>query len=140
MNERRPLKEKSGRPRIFIDWEKVKNLLLADCTGVEIAGYFGVHPDTLYDRCVMENNISFSDYSHQYKHKGDSLLRATQFEAAIKDKDKTMLVWLGKQRLGQRDRHDVNHAGNIVMNIIDYTTANSLEDWDSRNNAEYESE
>ena len=99
---RKPTGNKPGVPLIPIDWKIVDDLLMAGCTGTEVASYFGVHPDTLYLRCQDEKKMGFTEYRTIKKQKGDSLLRATQYKVAI-DKDKTMLIWLGKQRLGQRE-------------------------------------
>jgi len=85
------------------DWDKIKNLCMADCNGVEIASYIGVHPETLYKRCKKDNGISFTEFHLESKSKGDSLLKAKQYEIAMKG-DKKMLVWLGKNRLGQSEK------------------------------------
>jgi hypothetical protein len=92
-----------GRKYKFIDWDKVDRFLEAGCSGVEIAAYIGVFYSTLYDRCVIDKNMSWTEYSQNKKAKGESMLRAKQFEIAMKG-DKAMLVWLGKNRLNQSDR------------------------------------
>lgn len=96
-------KKTNGRYQIYIDWKRVDELLEAGCLGTEIAACFGMHPETFYDRVAKEKGVAFSDYSAQKKSSGDSLLREAQFKKAIKRLDNTMLVWLGKQRLGQRE-------------------------------------
>lgn len=93
----------AGRPEIGIDIQIVDDLLISGCNGVEVAAYLGIHPDTLYHRIEKDFKISFTDYSAQKRQKGDSMLHAAQFKKAVKDKDNTMLVWLGKNRLRQRD-------------------------------------
>ncbi len=92
-----------GVPQKIIDWEVVDNLLMAACNGREIASYLGVHPDTLYDRCQLEKGTVFSHYAQKGVAKGDSLLRATQMEVAIKKKDRSMLQYLGRVRLKQSE-------------------------------------
>ncbi len=94
----------AGRPKANIDWDIVDELLEADCEGTEIAAYIGIHPDTLYLRCQNEKKMGFSEYLRLKKAKGNSLIKVKQFEMAVKDKDKAMLIWLGKQRLGQKDK------------------------------------
>lgn len=89
-----------------IDFKIVDKLLEAGCLGTEIAGYFGVHEDTLYLRTQSEKKMTFTQYSAQKRSKGDSFLRSKQFEIALLG-DKTMLVWLGKTRLGQREMNDL---------------------------------
>ena len=91
--------------RIKIDWDKVGKFLEAGCSGSEIAGNLGIHENTLYGRCKEDLNIEFVAYRQQKRSSGDALLRVKQFENAMKG-DKTMQVWLGKQRLGQKDKHE----------------------------------
>jgi hypothetical protein len=105
-----------GRPKANIDWHKVDNLLKAQCDGVGIAGILGVSPDTLYRACQEEHNIGFAEYSAQKKSEGKELLRGKQFQMAVEG-DKTMLVWLGKQYLDQRDKSD-NHNENTDTSRI----------------------
>jgi len=98
-----------ARKKIHIDWADVDMLLQAGCTGVEVAATIGIHPNTLYERCEKENNLGFSEYSATKRASGDRLLKMKQFEIAMSG-DKTMLVWLGKQRLGQSDKNAVDHT------------------------------
>ncbi len=93
---------KAGRPEIAIDWTKVEELLIKGATGPQAAAAVGVHPETMYDRCVKEYGVSFTDYSSEKRSKGDSALHAKQFETAMKG-NSTMQIWLGKQRLGQKE-------------------------------------
>lgn len=96
----------AGRLEIPIDFKKVETLLISGCSGVEVASHIGVHFETLYDRVKKEFGIPFSEYSQAFKQKGESLLRHKQFCKAMgycQDGDNTQLVWLGKQRLGQRE-------------------------------------
>lgn len=89
-------------PVKHIDWDIVDELLMKGCTGTQIASRMGIHPDTLYDRCYNEKGTRFSEYAQQKREKGDSLLLETQFNMAI-ERDRAMLIWLGKQRLGQKE-------------------------------------
>lgn len=96
------------RPRAKIDWEQAGKLIAAGCDGVQVAAYFGIHPDTLYLACESELKMGFSAYLQQKRSKGDAMLLARQYEVAYADKNPTMLVWLGKQRLGQREKQDTD--------------------------------
>ena len=104
-----------GRPVIPIDWKVVENLLQADCSGSQIASYLGISDDTLYGRVQKEKGMIFSAYSLIFKQKGDSLLKVKQFESAISDKNIAMQIWLGKQRLGQRDKSELNANLNLKL-------------------------
>ena len=107
--EKEKVKRGPGQPKTDIDWKKVDELLIAGCSGAEIAGYFGFSTYTLYDRCMSDNGILFSQYSQDKQAKGDSILRAHQYAKALglTDKgDNTLLIWLGKTRLKQKEHTD----------------------------------
>jgi hypothetical protein len=91
------------RPQIPVNWDRVDELIESGCPGTEIAGYFGMHPETFYDRVVDKYKIGFTEFASKRKSKGDALIREAQFNKAIKKMDNTMLIWLGKQRLGQKE-------------------------------------
>lgn len=94
------------RPQLEIDWDKVDELLTSGCLGTEVAAYLGIHPDTFYRRIKEKFDMGFTDFMQEKRAKGDSILRAHQFAKALglTDKgDNTLLIWLGKCRLRQRD-------------------------------------
>jgi hypothetical protein len=91
-----------SRPEKPINWKLVDDLLIAGCLGTEIAPHFDIHPTNFYIRVEQEYGMSFTAYSAEKRQKGDSILRAKQFEKATKG-DNTMLVWLGKNRLKQAE-------------------------------------
>lgn len=109
-----------SRPPKPIDWKKVDHLLMAGCEGTEIAPHFDMHHDTFYARVFQEYNLSFTAYSSLKKQQGDSLLKTKQFDKALKE-DNTMLIWLGKQRLGQKDSHEEKLPPNesIIAHLLD---------------------
>lgn len=92
------------RPKANIDWEEAGKLIEAGCDGVEVAAHFGCDSETLYNRCKSDLKIGFTDFLRQNRSKGNARLKQKQFEAALDDKDRGMLIWLGKQRLGQSDK------------------------------------
>ncbi len=100
-----------GRTKIDIDWELVDQLLAAGCNGMEISATLGICNDTLYRKVEEKFQMTFTAYSIKKKSIGDSLLKKTQFEKAngISNKgDNTLLIWLGKQRLGQKETIEEN--------------------------------
>lgn len=99
----------AGRKALAINWATVDNFLMAGCDGTEVAAQLGMSPDTLYRRCLEDHNIDFAFYKQEKKAKGDAMLRAAQFKKAVQEGDNTMLVWLGKQRLEQSDKKQVDH-------------------------------
>lgn len=91
-----------GRPPKPIDWDFVDELLLAGCHCSEIAPHFNLSADHFGIRVAEEKNMLFTEYAGIIFDKGNSLLRDAQYKKATNG-DNTMLVWLGKNRLKQRD-------------------------------------
>lgn len=55
------------------------------------------------------------------KHaEGRAALKKAQMDKAIKDRDSTMLIWLGKNELEQTDKQQVEHDGGITVEIVNY--------------------
>lgn len=91
---------------IKIDWNKVDTYLMAGADGLEIAAMLGVHYNTLSSKCKKEKKCDFCAYKQEKRAKGNSLLRAKQYDIAMQG-DRSMLIWLGKNRLGQSDKKEV---------------------------------
>jgi hypothetical protein len=62
-----PKREGAGRPKANIDWEVVKKLLQSGCTAVEVCAYLSVDKNTLYNRCLSDNNCDFSTFTAKVK-------------------------------------------------------------------------
>lgn len=95
-----------GRPRLEIDWGVVRKMARILCTEDEIAGVLDVSPDTLLRRAREELGITFADFLKKHADSGRRSLRRAQYRAALRG-NPTMLVWLGKQYLQQRDSYTV---------------------------------
>jgi hypothetical protein len=96
-----------GRPKAIIDWENVGEMLRCGADVRSIASSLGISPDTLYVRSKRDNKVDFSAFSQQKKAQGNDLLRRKQFEVAMTG-NVSMLIWLGKNRLGQTDRQAIS--------------------------------
>jgi hypothetical protein len=90
----------AGRPKIEIDWEDVRKLSLLQCTQNEIASFLGVSVDTLLRR------KEFCELYKKGMEEGRMSLRRLQWKKA-QDGNTTMLIWLGKQYLGQSDKQEL---------------------------------
>lgn len=104
-HEERPKKRNplGGRPPIPIDWKVVDKYLMAGCSAPQVAAYLSISAETLRDRCLKENGVDFSSYSLEKLEKGNSQILGKQYQIALEG-DRTMLVWLGKNRLKQSDK------------------------------------
>ncbi len=110
-----------GRTSKPIDWAKMDDLLIAGCTGAEVAAYFDMHADTFYGKVRDHFGVCFTLYSQQKKQNGEGILRAHQYAKALgltKEGDNTLLIWLGKQRLNQRETpEDVEVSEAAIKNL-----------------------
>lgn len=90
-----------ARPKKVIDYEMVERLSHIHCTQEEIADILGVSTKTL------QRDPQFSLIYKKGLNLGRMSLRRKQFEAANKG-NITMLIWLGKQLLNQKDDAEMN--------------------------------
>ncbi len=104
-----------ARAKAKIDWSRIEKMAMAGANGQQIAAAIGIHYNTLDRRCKLEQKCDFSEYLQEKREKGNELLLRKQFDVAMSG-EKTMLVWLGKQRLAQSDKQhsdikmDVEHG------------------------------
>ena len=94
---------KMGRKRQPIKWDVVDKFLMAGSNGVQIASVCGISDDTLYRRTMEEKGVPFATYSTIQRQKGNSMILGKQYQKAMEG-NVSMLIWLGKQRLGQTDQ------------------------------------
>ena len=85
-----------------IDHDLVFKLATIHCSYEEIASIVGTSTTTLEKR--------FKNIIEKGRAEGKKSLRRAQFEAAIDKKDVRMLIWLGKQVLGQEDQPTSNES------------------------------
>ena len=85
---------KIGRPLKQVDEKLVKDLASIFCTMDEMAAIVGVSVDTLERR--------FAEAIKRGRETAKSSLRRLQWKAAKKG-NTSILIWLGKQYLGQRE-------------------------------------
>lgn len=103
-----------GRPRKDVDPALVERLARIDCTTTEIAAVTGCSTDTLDRR--------FADVIRRGRELGKRSLRRKQYDLAMKG-NVTLLIWLGKQRLGQADKQQTEHHDTVThehRHTLDY--------------------
>lgn len=78
-------------------------------THEDIAGFLGVCEKTWHTSRLR--HPEFDEAFQQGLAQGKISLRRAQFEAAVENKNPTMMIWLGKQYLDQKDRVENTHSG-----------------------------
>ena len=100
------VKKPAHRPKKKIDWEEVDKYLLAQVPGTWIAASIGVHPETLYDRCLIEKGSTFSDYSQSKMSHGKSIGMMKQFQGMLKGNTQLTLHFAA-HHLGQSTKSEI---------------------------------
>ncbi len=115
---------RTGRPKKEVDFSKIDSLASMHCTAQEIVEFMNATGDKLsYDtvdrRIRSEHGMTFAEYINK-KHMAlaKPKLRKLQW-AAAESGNVTMLIWLGKQYLGQSDKTENNHSGTVGVIIND---------------------
>lgn len=107
-----------GRPRIEIteeQWELIDQLCSMKCTGEEIAACLKMSLDTLTTRIKEKYDIGFSEFYRQKAVLGNIALRRAQRQVAIEQLNPTLLIFLGKNDLGQSDQ--LQHSGGVQFTL-----------------------
>ncbi|MDD4817316.1 MAG: hypothetical protein PHI85_05040 [Victivallaceae bacterium] len=114
MSDTLATKHPGGRPRKELDYTLIKKLASLHCTQDEIASVLEVSTRTL---------LRDEKFCQLYKNgldNGRIALRRSQFKKALSG-DTSMLIWLGKQLLGQKDhiKNDVDVSQPIKLVVDD---------------------
>ena len=111
-------KKPVGRPRIELDPKQAKIFGYFRATYDTMAEQIGCHVDTI--RAAMQDENS--EFSKAYKNGFSSMkmkLSEAQVKTGIEDRNPTLLVWLGKQYLDQKDNpipdEDVNKNYTVIL-------------------------
>lgn len=89
-----------GRPPTKIDLAEVEKLARLQCTCDEFAGWFGVSKRTWIKHAKRKE---VREAIERGRERGKCSLRRAQLQTALKG-NPALLIWLGKQMLGQADR------------------------------------
>lgn len=99
----------AGRPRIEIDKEEFEKLCGFQSTLLEIAGWFRCSEKDIESWCKRTYKTVFSDIYKRLSTEGKSNLRRAQYQKALEG-NVTMLIFLGRQYLDQKDRTKIDHT------------------------------
>lgn len=121
---------KMGRPEIKISKEDFEKLCGMQCTLIEIAGFFDCSEDTIENWCKKTyGGQTFSDVFKRKSAKGKISVRRKQFQVA-ESGNATMLIWLGKQYLGQAEKQEVavSSVDESIKEMDDYFSNKKLKE------------
>ena len=82
----------------------VSQIAVTQCPDEEIAAFLGISYSTFKRRKV--ENPELSEAVELGRDSGKQTLRQVQWNAATVENNITMMIWLGKQYLGQSDKTD----------------------------------
>jgi len=126
-----PKKGEGGRPRKEVAWAQVDKLCQLHAPACEIADYLSVTDwpvsyNTLDRHAMEEHGVTFGEYVRQKTASfGKIKLRQLQWKTA-ESGNPTMLIWLGKQMLGQTDKVDTRLTG--TLDVTETVTVYQLPD------------
>jgi hypothetical protein len=100
-----------GRNKTVIPEQQVRELARLHCTNQEMADFFDVKLQTFMD--------NFRDIITKGRLETKQRLRKAQLDLAMKG-DRTMLIWLGKNILGQMEQ-PINNTEDQVLPWLEQT-------------------
>ena len=102
-------KNKGGRPTKPIDYPKLDAMCAIHCTGEECASILSVSYEHLNNQLKRDGHSGFLEYFRIKGSSGKMSLRRKQHEQAMSG-NSVMLIWLGKQWLGQSDKQVIDNT------------------------------
>jgi hypothetical protein len=109
--------KRRGRPELDLNLQKFEALCQIHATDEEMAAHLGCSPKTIQRR--RNKDPEFAAIFEKGRADGKISLRRSQYKEALKG-NTSMLIWLGKQLLGQRDNIEITGAkgGPVQMNVV----------------------
>ena len=101
-----------SKPLNDLDLSRVEAMMKIHCTKEEISSVLGMSTRTLDRRLKELGQENFDTLYKKNRAHGNESLRRMQWRQA--DEGNTaMQIWLGKQYLGQQDKQQLEHQGEI---------------------------
>lgn len=104
-------REGAGPKPKIINWKTVKNLCHILATKAEICAILEIDEKTLTGAILREHGATWEQFFSRHSSMGKTSLRRQQYRLAMKG-NATMLIWLGKQALDQKDRAELGFDPN----------------------------
>lgn len=97
-----------SKPMSDKEFRQLVEMIRIQCTRNEICGILNMSEDTLNRRIKERGEENFAALYKKHSGEGKASLRRLQWQAAEAG-NPTMLVWLGKNMLDQRDKVEQDH-------------------------------
>lgn len=117
-------KNKGGRPKKAVDFEKIDSLCAYHCTAEEIVEHLNlfdhdVSYDTVERRIKEKFKVTFAEYIQQ-KHLAHAKPKLRRIQWEMAEKNASMAIWLGKQYLGQKETivNENKDISGIKINVL----------------------
>lgn len=107
-----------GRPSFLLNEQgklAIEKLASFMCTDEEMASLLGTSVDVLTNN---KNKEAFSECKKRGIESGKASLRRKQYEVAMKG-NTTMLIWLGKQYLGQAEKIEQQNSYEDLTPLVE---------------------
>lgn len=110
-------KNLGGRPKKEFNKKQFEQLCKIQCTQIEIATVLDMSDETLMTKCKEAYGVGFLEIYKKFSDNGKMSIRRAQLKKALEG-NTAMLIWLGKQYLGQSDKQDqkVTFDGKLNLN------------------------
>ena len=108
-------RKKPGPKPMIIDYDQVAKDAARQYTEYEIAQDLGLTDDGFRKRKARDKKLR--DALDKGRAGGRTSLRRYQWKGA-QEGNTTMLIWMGKQYLGQRDKAELDRNDNVTVTII----------------------
>ena len=104
----------AGHP-FEIDYSQIEDMAEWGFTEAQMGAWIGMGEEGFRKRKGRDPLLASA--IEKGRGQGEGSLLKTQYDIA-KEGDKTMLIWLGKQRLGQRDKQEVDQNSTVNVTIV----------------------
>lgn len=92
-----------GRPEVEFKWDVLDRLLQLGAFLIDCSEIMGICEDVIQKRIKRKFKCTFTEYRYKKMSTMRITLRQKQYDMATKEGNTTMLVWLGKQVLEQKE-------------------------------------
>lgn len=89
---------------VNINWDQLDKLFRMQCTQQEVASFFDCSIQGLNSAIERQFGMTLGQYAEEKRAGGKASIRRAQWHKAVIEKNPALLIWLGKQYLGQSDK------------------------------------